>query len=190
MFYSVALQGRQLRRRVLRQDEVWRGLVFPLLADHLPVALGGGVAMRYAVAQDDRPQEHHEVGLRLLARLVAEQVPEERNVAEQRYLLHPGAHVVLHQAAQRDYLAVVDQHGGLDGALVEGDAGEGGVAHRGGLLVDLQPDRTPFGDLRLHAQRQADVAPLDGLERRDGGRAAGLRILTGDERNVLPDDDP
>jgi hypothetical protein len=68
-------------------------------------------------------------------------------------------------------------------------ADRGGV-HAGGLLVDHHLDGAVLADLRAHAQRQAHVLALVGLERVDAvGGAAGVGVAAGDEGHVAPDDD-
>jgi hypothetical protein len=57
------------------------------------------------------------------------------------------------------------------------------------FLVERETYRAAFGDLRLDAKHDADVLPLEGLERRDGRGGAGGRVAAGEERNVLADDD-
>ena len=47
----------------------------------------------------------------------------------------------------------------------------------------------PLADLRLDAQREADVLALDGLERVGRAAGAGVGERAGDERHVLADDD-
>ena len=94
-----------------------------LLAQQVVVALGG---------ERSRPSAslRTTVGLRktirlvLLARarVVAEQRADERDVAEQRHLVRAVGEPVLDQAAQHDDLAVVDDHRGLDRALVGDEA--------------------------------------------------------------------
>ena len=63
--------------------------------------------------------------------------------------------------------------------------------HAGDLLEDLQLHGAVLADLRLHAQRQAHVLALDGLERVDAaaGAAVGVGVLAGDEGHVLADHD-
>ena len=151
---------------------------------------GAGLAR---VAHHHRTQEYHEVGLAARARFAAEQTAEDRHVAQARHFLLVARVFILQQAAEHHDGAVVDQHGRLDGALVGDQPGagvDGGRLHVADLLEDGHLDGAVLTDLRLHAQRDAHVLALDGLERIDRAFvAAGVGELAGDERHVLADHD-
>src|SRR3546814_5648731 len=69
------------------------------------------------------------------------------------------------QAAQRQYLAIVDRRGRLDLALVDDEVAVV-VRHRPGdaghFLLQEQLDRAAGVDLGLHLQLDADILPLHG----------------------------
>ena len=143
------------------------------------------------IAQHRRAQEHHQVGLGTRARVVREERAEQRQVAQQRHLFDAVLDRILDQAADHHDLPVIHQHHRFDGALVRNHAGGvGRVLDAGDFLVELQLDGTALRDLRLHPQRQADITPLDGLERARCRGSARKRVLPRDERHVLADDDP
>ncbi|MEZ5740209.1 MAG: hypothetical protein R3E68_12645 [Burkholderiaceae bacterium] len=73
------------------------------------------------VAHDHRAQEHQQIGLGAAARIVAEQVADERDAAQHRDLVLAAFDPLLDQAAEHDDLAVVDEHVGLDRAPVGDD---------------------------------------------------------------------
>ena len=142
----------------------------------------------------DGPQEHHQVGLSAAAHLALEQVAEHRHVAqaaesspvEFEYSSDsrpPSTMMLPSSTSTFDSIERLVVVGPLTLFTVEAtDARD--------LLEDLHLDRAGLADLRAHAQRQADVLALDGLERVDGvGVAAGVGVLAGDEGHVLADDD-
>jgi hypothetical protein len=127
------------------------------------------------VAQNLGANEHQQV--LLLARTAArlEEIADQRNGAQARHAVLALGHRILHQAAEHDGAAVLDENGGLDGALVGGNIG--GVrelgARRGILLLDFHLDGVAFADVRRHLQDGTHFLALNGLER--AGRAVRAR---------------
>src|SRR5690606_23766575 len=135
-------------------------------------------------------QEDHQVGLFAFALVIAEQRAQDGNGAQDRHGVRAAGDPVFQQAAQHHDLPVVQQHAGVDGALVGDDAAFhlGGFVDVGDFLVDVQLDGAAFRDLRAYAQLQADFLALYGLEGVVVGAAAG-DVLPADERHGLAHQD-
>src|SRR3989475_786707 len=194
------------------------GLVLRLLAieplhelralSHLALEDAPVVAL---IADDVRGEEQQEIRLRLLGGLAAEEPAEDRQRSEHRHLLHVAQVPLLDQAAEDDGLLILRHHGGLGGAL--GGGGPELLVDAGdllGLLVHVEPDVIALVDLRLDAQAQLDILPLDGSVEgpeaaqaqqrslggggggggpRQRGEGGGARRVRGLEGDVLADGD-
>src|SRR3546814_228900 len=139
--------------------------------------------------QDGRPDEDHEIGLgtRPAARL--EQLADERDVTEERYLLQGAPLVVVEQAADADDLSIVDGDRGLDLALVEDEVVEvvgHGAGDRAHLLAQIELDGAAGVDLGLYLEDDADFLALDGAE---GIVEIVAERLAGRDRDFLTDQD-
>ncbi len=160
------------------------GLGFVLLAQHLPVALGRE-RRRRPRCRAAPPGAGIPSGWSWSA--CACRSGTGRRAAECRRAAAPSRRLARELSCTRPPSATIwpsstSTVDSMERLLVMMPAGLVVVLHAGDLLEDLQPHGAAFGDLRLDAQRQADVLALDGLERRRGGRASGLRVLPGDER--------
>ena len=119
-------------------------------------------------------------------------LPMIGNGAESRHPILAFGHGVRHQAAEHDDAAVLDQHGGLDRALVGGNVGRIGQlrAGRGVFLLDLELHRIAFVDVRRDLQNRAHFLALNRLETDWWFRltlAVVLAIGAGDQRDLLRD---
>ena len=126
----------------------------------------------------------------MVARVVAEQPADQRQVPQHGHLALALVGLVLDQPADHDEAAVLDDHVGLEAALVQHRVvGRSARDHRGIFYIDGQPHRAAFGDLGLDRQLQADVVPLERLERIDRARVGRTRgrVGTGQQADVLPD---
>ena len=98
---------------------------------------------------------------------------------------------VLHQAAEHDDAAVLDQDGGADGALVGRDVDRAGELRAGRelFLLDLEQDRVALADVRGDLEDRADLLALDGLEGLVVPVTAAVVLVycAGDERHLLRD---
>ncbi len=115
----------------------------------------------------------------------------QRDRAQHRHTILALVHRVLHQAAEHDDAAVLDENGGLDGALVGryvGGIGQLG-ARRGVFLLDLELYGVAFADVRGHLENRADLFTLNRLERTGGAadRCGRTGVRAGDQRYLLGD---
>ena len=185
-----ALRRQHRDARIVPEPQRLAEIVFLLVHD-VVVPVGRQRAALRVGAYDGRLDEHKQVGLGSLPLVVPEQLAEEGDVTGHRQLVRPVGLAVLDQATQHDDRLVVDDHRGLQRALGQDDTRRRrDRLDAGDLLVEVQSHSAAFGDLRLDAQHHADIAPLEGLERLDGGRRACGGVLPGDERDVLADDNP
>ena len=118
--------------------------------------------------------------------------PKPGNPAQAGHALIRLAELVVDEAAEDEDLAVVDEHRRRDSARVRHEVGRSldGRAQARGLLLDLELHAAALVDLRRDLEARADFFALDRLERVHGALVrAGVRELTGDERNLLADAD-
>ena len=143
-------QRRQHRRLVDRQDRRSAAAACPA-AGRGSSRSGRARAVRAVAASRITTGRRNTIRLVRLARavLAAEQAAEERDVAEQRHLRCVVGVAVLDQAAEHHDLAVVDDHRGLDRALVGGRAGVGGAGRRGAGDRRTTPGRSSCAPCRL-----------------------------------------
>src|SRR5712692_8625868 len=115
------------------------------------------------VADDVGGQEEEKVGLGAGRVLAAEEPAEDGYRSEERDLGDALHGAFLDQAAEHHGLLVLHHHGRLRAALAGGRTelwiGRGDLL---GLLVHLEAHGVARADLRLDAQAQLDVLPLDG----------------------------
>src|SRR5439155_4644825 len=144
---------------------------------------------------DVRRQEDEQVGLGALVVVAAEEVAEDRDAAEVGDGPCVGADGVGEEPPDHDRLPVARGHRRARGADGGGGADQRGVAHAGGggrvdvgdLLEEGEAHEVVGGDLRRHAERDADVVALDGGEQ--VGEVGGAGGAAGDERDVPADHD-
>src|SRR5436190_4372311 len=79
-----------------------------------PAYCASPLADREALVDDPRRDEDEQLGLRSVRRLVPEQEPDVRQVAQERNLRDVGPVGLLVDAADHDRAAVFDEHLGLD----------------------------------------------------------------------------
>ena len=108
---------------------------------------------------------------------VRNSLADQRDAAEEGHALLAAGLGVLDQAAEHDRAAVLDQHVGVDRALVgdQVDRAAAGAGEARALLLDLQHHRVALVDLRRDLQDRADFLALDGLERVDRCRCCCRR---------------
>ena len=131
--------------------------------------------------------KHHQVAFRGILRGVAEQLPDQRDIAEQRHFGDRLFGHIFHQAAEHHRLATVDHHFVINRARVEGWAEAGifrcAVVDAGYFLLNLQVDHVAIVDLRHNLQLGPHGFTLNRVK--DVVAAGGLR--TGKHRHILTD---
>ena len=180
---------RQLGHRRVGPEPARARNAVQLLAAQVIVALRRELASIVGRADDRRLQEDHQVRLLPRTRVVAEQRAKHRDVTRVGQLLGAVGEAVLDQAAEHDDLLVVDEDRRLERTLRQDRTRARRVLHARHFLVDAEPDRAAFGDLRPHAQHEPHVAALDRLEWLHRRRRSSGRVLARDEGDVLADDD-
>src|SRR5690606_13474551 len=133
------------------------------------------------VAQDRRPDEHHQVRLDSLGRARAEEPAETRNAAEPGHALLGLAQLIVDQPAEHEDLAVARRDRAAERAVVRDQVDRAAGAEMDARLLDLDAKlhAGAFVDLRRDAQARADRLALDRLERID----RAVRSSRGGERS-------
>src|SRR6266478_951097 len=153
-----------------------------------------------AVTDQLRPDENDDLRARLGAAGIAEQIPQELDVAQSGYSGLRFLIVFADEAAEENRLTARHRHRGMDAPLRNRRRQRLliGIDDGGYLLIDLKLDRSVRVHVRQHLQDHAGIAHLDGIDRRrgrtvdEGGRAGRDRKLVADlqkRRLVVERDD-
>ena len=131
--------------------------------------------------------KHHQVAFGSILRGVAEQLTDQRDIAEQGHFGHGLFGHIFHQTAEHHRLTTVDHHFVINRARVEGWA-EAGVFRRAVVdtrhfLLNLQMDHVAIVNLRHNLQLGPYGFTLNRVK--DVVAAGGLR--TGKHRHILTD---
>jgi hypothetical protein len=184
-------RGRRHRPHIIAHQFVQRGLAQRvlrlLLVADIIVAPRRHRPLLGRRAHDGGPDEDHQIGLVALPAARAEQIADQRQVAQQRNLLDRAPLILVEQPADHRDLAILDHERILALALVE-DEILAARRRRPGDRAHLDPqvhlDRPAGIHLRPHLQGDADILALHGAKRIV---EIGAQRLAGGDRDFLAD---
>ena len=118
-------------------------------------------------------QEHHEVLFLLGCTGVAEKVPEQRDVAQQRDFFLGFADLIADEAPQNNDLMIVGDHRRRDFAVVGDEINRtlNGRSQARDFLLDVEDDAVSRADPWLDLKSDSDFVTLHSLKRVDHARA-------------------